>query len=107
MNLLELLQQNKTYSELKDLALVFNSNLKSILETNQASFESKHKVSPVELTDGNFMLCADLLTEIGNNGLYAQGFGLLNQDLFSQVNVISMEEATALLPTANEEIIFS
>ena len=102
MNLQELIQQNKSYEELKGLALVFNSSLKNILESTQETFQSKHKASPVELSDGRFMLCADLLTEIHPNGLYAQGFGLLDKDLFAQVEVISMEEASALIPVLEE-----
>ena len=104
MNLQELILQNKSYEELKGLALVFNSSLKEILEATQETFNSKHKASPVELTNGSFMLCADLLTEIHPGGLYSQGFGLLDTDLFSQVSVISMEEASALLPVAEEEL---
>jgi len=103
MNLQELITQNKSYEELKDLALVFDSNLKNILEATQATLQSKHQASPVELTDGRFMLCADLLTEIHPGGLYSQGFGLLDTDLFSQVSVISMSEAQALLPVSSEE----
>ena len=105
MNLQELIQQNKSYEELKGLALVFDSNLKSILESTQETFQSKHKASPVELTNGSYMLCADLLTEIHPGGLYAQGFGLLDTDLFAQVEVVSMEEASALLPVASEELV--
>jgi hypothetical protein len=105
MNLQELIQQNKSYEELKSLALVFNSSLKNILESTQETFQSKHKASPVELTNGSFMLCADLLTEIGDKGLYKQGFGLLDADLFAQVQIISMEEASALLPVSDEELV--
>jgi hypothetical protein len=105
MNLQELIQQNKSYEELKSLALVFNSSLKEILEATQETFASKHKASPVELTNGSFILCADLLTEISGKGLYAQGFGLLDADLFAQVSVITMEEASALLPVASEELV--
>ena len=103
MNLQELILQNKSYEELKGFALVFNSSLKNILEATQETFQSKHKASPVELTNGS-MLCADLLTEIHPTGLYSQGFGLLDTDLFSQVEVISMEEASALLPQSEEEL---
>lgn len=104
MNLQELIQQNKSYEELKSLALVLNSNLKNILESTQETFQSKHKAAPVELSNGSYMLCADLLTEIQPGGLYAQGFGLLDTDLFAQVEVISMEEAAALIPVASEEV---
>jgi hypothetical protein len=105
MNLQELIQQNKSYEELKGLALVFDSNLKNILEATQETFASKHKASPVELTDGRYMLCADLLTEIGDKGLYKQGFGLLDADLFARVEVLTMEEASALLPVPEEELV--
>ena len=104
MNLQELIQQNKSYEELKSLALILNSNLKNILESTQETFQSKHKAAPVELSNGSYMLCADLLTEIQPGGLYSQGFGLLDTDLFSQVSVISMSEAAALLPVASEEV---
>jgi hypothetical protein len=104
MKLAELITQNKSYEELKGLFLVFNSSLKSILEATQETFNSQHKVSPVPLTDGRFMLCADLLTEIGPEGLYSQGFGLLDTDLFSQVEVISLEEISALLPVSGEVV---
>ena len=104
MNLQELIQQNKSYEELKDLALILNSSLKNILESTQETFQSKHKASPVELSDGSFMLCADLLTEIQPGGLYSQGFGLLDSDLFTQVEVISMEQASALIPVVSEEL---
>jgi hypothetical protein len=103
MNLQELITQNKSYEELKGLALVFNSSLKNILEATQETFNNQHKASPVSLTDGRFMLCADLLTEIAPGGLYSQGFGLLDTDLFAQVEVISMEEVSALLPQSEEE----
>jgi hypothetical protein len=102
MNLRELIQQNKSYEELKDLALVFNASLKNILEATQETFNSQHKASPIALTNGSYMLCADLLTEIQPGGLYSQGFGLLDNDLFAQVGVISMEEVSALLPVAEE-----
>ena len=104
MNLQELITQNKSYEELKDLALILNSSLKNILEATQETFQSKHKASPVELSDGSFMLCADLLTEIQPGGLYSQGFGLLDSDLFAQVEVVSMEEAQALLPVVSKEL---
>ena len=103
MNLQELIQQNKSYEELKDLALVFDSNLKNILEATQATLQSKHQASPVELSNGSYMLCADLLTEIHPGGLYSQGFGLLDTDLFSQVSVISMAEAQSLIPVVSQE----
>ena len=104
MNLQELITQNKSYEELKSLALILNSSLKNILESTQETFQSKHKAAPVELSNGSYMLCADLLTEIQPGGLYAQGFGLLDTDLFAQVEVISMEEAAALIPVASEEV---
>jgi hypothetical protein len=100
MNLLELLQQNKSYEELRSITLVINASLKSVLEAAQDTFNPQDKSNLVELTDGRFILCADLLKEIEAGRLHSQGLGLFDVDLFSQVEVFSMEEVAALLPVA-------
>jgi len=48
------------------------------------------------------MLCADLLTEIGPGGLYAQGFAHLPAELFAQVEVLPMSQVLPLLPQPEE-----
>lgn len=93
-----------SYAEAKNYALVFSTDLRDRLESVQAEHgDPRHRVKPVGLTDGRWMLCADVLTEVGERGLYSAGFGYLDPALFSQVEVIAWADAVALLPQPEEE----
>jgi hypothetical protein len=106
MTLADIINQPLTYDTAKDLALVFSHELAAQLAAVQAEYGNpRHVASPVDLADGRKMLCADLLTEIGPGGLYAQGFGHLPVELFPAVSVIPMAEALELLPQPEEEIL--
>jgi len=99
MTLADLISQPVSYETAKDLALVFSPELAAQLAAIQAQYGNpKHVASPVDLTDGRKMLCADLLTEVGPGGMYATGFGFLPTELFPLVEVIPMADAIALLP---------
>jgi hypothetical protein len=99
MTLAELIQQPVSYETAKDLALVFSPELAAQLAAIQAEHGNpKHVASPVDLTDGRKMLCADLLTEVAPGGLYSTGFGHLPTELFPQVTVFPMSEVLPLLP---------
>ena len=101
MNLTELLPlaDSMTDAELKEYALIFNNSLRAVLvQVQDESPDSRHLANPVPLTDGNYLLCADLLTETGSGGLYEDGFANLPPELFDQVEVIPWSEAVALIP---------
>ena len=101
MTLTDLLSQAATLTdaEAKGYALVFDQAAYDVLIAAQEQQpNAQHRVGPVQLTDGRWMLCADLLTEIGPKGLYAEGFKLLSADLFDQVEVIDWVEAVKLIP---------
>jgi hypothetical protein len=85
-----------TYAEAKTMALVFDQAIYNIIL--QVPQDGQHRAKPVQLTSDSWMLCADLLTEIYPNGLYAVGFASLPQSYFNQVDVMPWAEATALLP---------
>jgi hypothetical protein len=105
MTLADIITQPVTYSTAKDLALVFSPNLAAQLAAVQAEHGNpRHVASPVDLVDGRKMLWADLLTEIGPGGLYAQGFAHLPAELFAQVQILPMADAIALIPQPKEEI---
>lgn len=94
-----------TDAEAKTLALVFGDAAKSALEAVQAQRPDAHnRVAPVQLSDGRWMLCADVLREALTGGLYAEGFALLPPELFSVVDAIPMADAVALLPVAEEPL---
>ena len=95
MNLTEFLALGiPSYETARQLALVFNVDIAEKLDKLQkANEERRHKVDPVLLKDGRYMLCADVLTEIGENGVFAEGFAMLNKELFNQVDVIAWAAA--------------
>jgi hypothetical protein len=103
MTLADIITQPVSYQTAKDLALVFSPELAAQLAAVQAEHGNpRHVASPVNLIDGRKMLCADLLTEIGPGGLYAQGFAHLPAELFAQVEVLPMSEVLPLLPQPEE-----
>jgi len=104
MTLADLIQQPMSYETARDLAIVLTADQAATLGAIQSEHGNpKHVASPVELTDGNLMLCADLLTETGPGGLYAQGFAHLPTELFPQIAVIPMADAIALIPQPDPE----
>jgi hypothetical protein len=105
MTLADLITQPVSYTDAKDLALVFSPELAAQLAAVQAEHGNpRHVASPVPLTDGQLMLCADLLTEVGPGGIYSGGFAHLPAELFPSVEVLPMSEVLPLLPQPEEEI---
>jgi hypothetical protein len=105
MTLADIITQPVSYETAKDLALVFSPELAAQLAAIQSEHGNpRHVASPVDLTDGRKMLCADLLTEVGPGGLYSGGFAHLPAELFPSVEVLPMSEVLPLLPQPEEEI---
>ena len=104
MKLSELITQPVSYETAKNLALVFSSELAAKFSAIQDDLDSRFVAIPVDLTDGRKMLCADLLTEIGPGGLYAQGFAHLPAELFPLVEVTPMSQVLPLLIQPEKEI---
>ena len=105
MTLADLITQPVSYETARDLAIVLTPEQAATLGAIQAQFgDPQHVAAPVPLADGRLMLCADLLTETGPGGLYAQGFAHLPAELFPQVQIQPMAEAIALIPQPEEEI---
>ena len=105
MNLLDLLAGGiPSYDELNRHYLVFGAEANNALQAATLQRpDAKHRASPVRLTDGRYILCADLLSEIGNNGLMQDGFALLDQTLFAQVDVLPAAAVLPLLPVQEIE----
>jgi hypothetical protein len=104
MTLADLITQPVSYQTSKDLALVFSDELAAKFSAIQDKHGSRFVAIPVDLTDGRKMLRADLLTEVGPGGLYAQGFSHLPVELFPSVEVLPMSQILPLL-IQTEEII--
>lgn len=103
MTLADIITQPVSYETARDLAIVLTPDQAATLGAVQSQYGNpRHVAAPVPLTDGRLMLCADLLTETGPGGLYAQGFAHLPAELFAQVQIIPMAEAIALIPQPEE-----
>jgi len=99
MNLAQLLSAPlPPLDELRGMWLVFPVTLKDTLESAQDA-GSNLFVIPLALTDGNYALCADLLTEI--QGVYEQAFSNLDPNNFQYVKVVG--DISALLPKSEED----
>ena len=101
MTLLNLLPfSDLTLETARGYALVFTAELaQTLADVQTANGDPRHQAVPALLTDGRYMLSADLLTEVGSNGLYRHGFGHLPQELFPSVSVLPIADAIALIPT--------
>jgi hypothetical protein len=93
--------QSLTDHEAKSFGLVLpQAAYDAILAAQAQRPDACHRAAPVATTDGRWILCADLLREVGPGGLYHDGFELLPPALFASVTVIPWDEAVALLPVA-------
>jgi hypothetical protein len=80
-------------------ALVFDVALAQRLAEVQGQHgDPRHVPSPRRLTDGRFMLTADILTECLPGGLVYGGFSQLDAGRFDEIEVVPLAEALALLP---------
>jgi hypothetical protein len=82
-----------------DHALVFDAALAQRLAEVQGQHgDPRHVPSPRRLTDGRFMLTADILTECVPGGLVYGGFSQLDAGRFDEIEVVPLADAVALLP---------
>jgi hypothetical protein len=80
-------------------ALLFDAALAQRLGEVQAEHgDPRHVPSPRLLTDGRWMLTADILTECLPGGLVYGGFSQLDAGRFSEIEVVPLADALALLP---------
>jgi hypothetical protein len=80
-------------------ALLFDVALAQRLGEVQAQHgDPRHVPAPRTLTDGRFMLTADILTECLPGGLVYGGFSQLDAGRFDEIEVVPLAEALALLP---------
>ena len=99
MNLLELIGTDRilpTDFNPKAHGLVFDDTIHAALLAVQAA-DARHRIVPVELTDGTWASNADVLTE-ATDGLFEPIFSQLPTELAEQVTVVAWEEVVNLLP---------
>ena len=80
-------------------ALVFGPLLaERLAEVQELYGDSRHRPHAMPLSDGRFMLNADILTECLPGGLVHGGFSQLDAGRFDEIEVLPRAEAVALLP---------
>ena len=88
-----------TYEWGVEHALVFAADLAQRLAQVQAEHgDPRHVPNARPLTDGRFMLTADILTECLPGGLVYGGFSQLDAGRFDEIEVVPIADALALLP---------
>jgi hypothetical protein len=104
MNLSELITQLPPIEELRLLWLVFDSDINTAINNIQSTYfsNSQHKISTILLIDGNYTMCADILTET-TNGIYSEGFKLIPVEFYNDVIVLSFDSIILLIPISNEQ----
>jgi hypothetical protein len=81
---------------LRQTWLAFPAMLAPLLEAAQAD-QNLHHASPIVLSDGRLALCADILSEIGDEGLFLPAFSRLDPANFTAVEVLDDASFRALL----------
>lgn len=87
--------------DLRGLWLVFDATMKATLDDTQFD-QTINRVAPVALSDGRFAICADLLSEISESGLFHTAFARLDPRKFAAVEVIANDAFLQLLPSSQE-----
>jgi hypothetical protein len=82
--------------------LVFDNTIHAALLAVQAT-DARHRIAPVELTDGTWASSADVLTE-ATDGVFEPIFSQLPTELAEQVAVVAWEEVINLLPVPTSPI---
>jgi hypothetical protein len=97
MTPLEYIATNPSYAEARTKWLVFSPALKDAMLAKQDTIQTSHRISPIELTDGRWAVCCDLVTEI-NGGVFTPLFAALDQAALNTATIIEQSEFETLLP---------
>ena len=87
------------WADCKDLALVYRYEIAVALYQVQAEHgDPRHVPVGRELTDSRWMLCGDVLSEVGPGGILAGAFGYITPELMAAVEVVPLADALSLVP---------
>jgi hypothetical protein len=86
------------YAECKDLALVYPYEVAvTLYGVQQEHGDPRHVPVGLPLTDGRWMMCGDVLSEVGEGGILAQAFAYMTPEIMAQVEVVPMSEVVGLV----------
>ena len=88
----------------KSHALIIDLAAVQAMQAAQEQVGSKrHKVQPVETTDGRYLISADIIPELAAGGIFEPAMAYFDGSALSGVEVMSWSEGIALLPEPEEE----
>jgi hypothetical protein len=91
-----------TYADCKDLALVYPYEVAVALYQVQVEHgDPRHVPAGQQLADGRWMLCGDVLSEVGEGGILAQAFACLTPEIMGQIEVVPMSEVAGLVAASD------
>lgn len=92
------------YEDSRTVALVYPYEIALALYQLQTEYgDPRHVHQGVQLTDGRYCLCGDILSEVGEGGLLAGLFAQVTPEVMAAVEVIPWDDAVALMPPAAVE----
>ena len=98
----EYIATNPTAAEAAESFLLFSKDLRDSMLAKQDAIVTRNFISPVLLTDGRYGACCDLLTEVGDGGIYKEIYDLLDKDALETAAIVGKAEFIALIPPIEE-----
>jgi hypothetical protein len=87
------------YAECKDLALVYSYEVAVLWYTIQQEHgDPRHVGVGLPLSDGRWMMYAEVLSEMYPGGIIGWAIEHLTPEVMDQIEVVPMSEVAALLP---------
>ena len=71
----------------------------------EAVASERHKVQPVATTDGRWLVSADILPELDDDGLFRDALDHFDETYLAGVEVVPWADGVALLPTPDEDFL--
>ena len=71
----------------------------------EAVGSTRHKVQPVATTDGRWLVSADMLPELDDDGLFRAAMDHFDETYLAGVEVVPWADGVALLPTPDEDFL--
>jgi hypothetical protein len=94
------------YAECRGLALVYDyATAVQWYAIQQEHGDPRHIAIGQQLTDGRWMMCGDVLSELHSGGILAWSVPHMTPEWMAAVEIVPMSEAAALLPVTEHEAI--
>lgn len=101
MTPLQYIASNPTLDDARKKGLVFSVADKDSMLAKQEQIDTPFRIAPIELTDGRWAICCDLLTEV-SPGVYQELFAALDTDKLAAAEILPWADVLALLPETDE-----